>query len=156
MSHSTYTTHSEQETKNLAAKFSRTFHGGEVIFLEGDLGSGKTTFVRGVAEALGYFDPVRSPSFTIVNRYRIEHPTIKQILHVDLYRLKDASELTALALEDELAHPDTVAFVEWPSLLADFFPVPSVVIACTAFSTGEHRFDITLPPPPRARVHQRS
>lgn len=115
MSHTTYSTHSEQETKTLAAEFAKTLRGSEVIFLEGDLGSGKTTFVRGVAEALGYTDPVRSPSFTIVNRYRVEHATIKQILHVDLYRLKDASELTALALEEELARPDTVAFVEWPN-----------------------------------------
>lgn len=115
MSHTTYSTHSEQETKTLAAEFARTLHGGEVIFLEGDLGSGKTTFVRGVAESFGFGEPVRSPSFTIVNRYHIDHSTIKQILHVDLYRLKDASELTALALEEELVRPDTVAFIEWPN-----------------------------------------
>lgn len=149
MSHTTFTTHSDQETKIFAAEFARTLHGGEVIFLQGDLGSGKTTFVRGVAEALGYFDPVRSPSFTIVNRYPVEHSTIKQILHVDLYRLKDASELTALALEEECTRNDTIVFIEWPSLFLIVFRAPSVVITCTALPTGEHRFEIILPLPPR-------
>ena len=111
--HMTITTHSESETKKLAAEFARRLHGGEIIFLEGDLGSGKTTFVRGVAEAFGYTDLVRSPTFTIVNRYFIDHLILKKILHVDLYRLKDTSELTALALEEELKRPDTVAFIEW-------------------------------------------
>ncbi len=137
-----HTTHSDEETKALAAEFARTLHGGEVVFLEGDLGSGKTTFVRGVAEALGFSDPVRSPSFTIVNRYVIQHPTIKQMLHVDLYRLKDVSELSALALEEELERPGTVAFIEWPSLFRDVFPTPSVVLTLTALPAGEHKIEI--------------
>lgn len=128
MSNTTYTTHSEQETKTLAAEFARTLRGGEVIFLEGDLGSGKTTFVRGVAEAFGYTDPVRSPTFTIVNRYSVVYESIRQILHVDLYRLKDDSELTALALQEELGRPDTVAFIEWPDMVHSIPWDPSQVI----------------------------
>lgn len=152
MSHTTYTTHSDHETKTLAAEFARTLHGGEVIFLEGDLGSGKTTFVRGVAEAFGFTEPVRSPTFTIVNRYSIEHPVIKQILHVDLYRLKDASDLTVLALEEELTRPDTVAFIEWPERAEGLLGIPTSTISFCADAQGSHT--ITLPLPPRSEFHR--
>jgi tRNA threonylcarbamoyladenosine biosynthesis protein TsaE len=106
-------THNEEETKKVASAFAQTLKGGDVIYLHGDLGAGKTTFVRGVAEHFGFSEPVRSPSFTIVNRYPVEHETIKTILHVDLYRIEDPSELAPLALEDELGRPDVIGFIEW-------------------------------------------
>ncbi|TAL50254.1 tRNA (adenosine(37)-N6)-threonylcarbamoyltransferase complex ATPase subunit type 1 TsaE [Patescibacteria group bacterium] len=109
-----YESHNEEETKKIAADFVRDLQGGEVVFLSGELGSGKTTFVRGIAEALGFHEPVRSPSFTIVNRYPVENVNIKQILHVDFYRIDDASEIPPLALEEEIGQPDTVTCIEWP------------------------------------------
>ena len=109
-----YQTHNEEETKKVAADFASTLKGGSVVFLKGDLGMGKTTFVRGVAEYFGFLDPVRSPTFTIVNRYPIQHKHIKQILHVDFYRIDDPSEIPKLALEDEMGKTDTVTFIEWP------------------------------------------
>lgn len=112
-----YESHSEEETKKIAADFARNLIGGEVVFLQGELGSGKTTFVRGVAEAFGFHEPVRSPSFTIVNRYPVSHDTVKQILHVDFYRIDDPSEIPPLALEEEVGHSDTVTFIEWPEIL---------------------------------------
>ncbi|MFA4845620.1 MAG: tRNA (adenosine(37)-N6)-threonylcarbamoyltransferase complex ATPase subunit type 1 TsaE [Patescibacteria group bacterium] len=142
MSNTTYTTHSDQQTKKLAGEFARTLHGGEVIFLEGDLGSGKTTFVRGVAEAFGFQDPVRSPTFTIVNRYPVVKDSIRQILHVDLYRLKDASELTALALQEDLERPDTVAFIEWPYVVPEIPWTPDVVVQLKSLPIGTHEIVI--------------
>ena len=149
----TITTNSEQETKNLAAEFAQTLHGGEIIFLEGDLGSGKTTFVRGVAEALGFVEPVRSPTFTIVNRYPIVKSAIRQILHVDLYRLKDPSELTALALEEELSRPDTVVFIEWPERAEGLLGTSTRTLM---FSVDSEAHTITLPLPPRSESHRPS
>ncbi|MBI4592426.1 tRNA (adenosine(37)-N6)-threonylcarbamoyltransferase complex ATPase subunit type 1 TsaE [Candidatus Uhrbacteria bacterium] len=110
----THTTRTEEETKKIAAEFTSLLNGGEVVFLQGELGSGKTTFVRGVAEAFGFHEPVRSPSFTIVNRYPVDHAKIKQILHVDFYRIEDPSEILPLALEEEVGRADTVTFIEWP------------------------------------------
>jgi len=109
-----YQTHSEEETKEVARHFALALQGGEVVFLRGDLGTGKTTFVRGVAEAFGYHNPVRSPTFTITNRYAVECGTVKHILHVDLYRIEDAEAMLPLALEEEAGRADTIVFVEWP------------------------------------------
>lgn len=145
-----YTTHNEQETKKVAEAFAQTLHGGEIIFLNGELGSGKTTFVRGVAEALGFTDHVRSPTFTLVHRYPIKHPSIKQILHVDFYRIDDPSEIPPLALEEELGSPDTVAFIEWPERVVNVFSPTHRI----EFTVGEsqHEIHIILQPhavPPR-------
>lgn len=111
-----YKSRSTEETKHIAAEFAKTLKGGEVIFLRGELGSGKTTFVQGVAKALGYDGPVRSPTFTLVNVYPASHEQINRIIHVDLYRLKDPSELEPLALEEYL-DPSAVILVEWPRWL---------------------------------------
>ncbi len=113
---STFLSQSPEQTKNIAAEFSRTLKGGEVILLRGELGSGKTTFVQGLAKALGYDGPVRSPTFTLVNVYPAAHQRIKCIVHADFYRLKDPSELEPLALEEYL-DPSTIFLVEWPRWL---------------------------------------
>ncbi|NQV89515.1 MAG: tRNA (adenosine(37)-N6)-threonylcarbamoyltransferase complex ATPase subunit type 1 TsaE [Parcubacteria group bacterium] len=109
-----HSTKNEQETQVIAEEFTKTLKGGEVVYLHGDLGAGKTTFVRAVARALGFTEPVRSPTFTIVNRYEVTHSIIRQIIHVDLYRIEDPSELIPLALEEELGRPGVVTFIEWP------------------------------------------
>lgn len=149
MSHTTY---SEIETKQLAADFAKNLRGGEVIFLTGDLGSGKTTFVRGVAESFGFRDPVRSPSFTIVNRYHISHGDIKQILHIDFYRIDDPSEIVPLALEEEFGRTDTVSFIEWPEKANGLVPEP--VYEILFFTDGEaHHINLSQP---RERLLPRS
>lgn len=145
----THTTYTETETKQLAADFAKNLRGGDVIFLSGDLGSGKTTFVRGVAEVFGFHDPVRSPSFTIVNRYPVSRGTIKQILHVDFYRIDDPSEIVPLALEEELGRPDAVTFIEWPEKIRELPLEPSYQIFCSLVD-GAHYIDITAPLPPHA------
>ena len=108
-------TNSEEETKKLAAKFAKSLNGGELIALEGDLGAGKTAFDQGVAEALGVKSKVKSPTFTLMNEYRVDHPKIKKIIHLDFYRFQNPVQLEALALGD-YNKEDTVVFVEWPDI----------------------------------------
>jgi tRNA threonylcarbamoyladenosine biosynthesis protein TsaE len=106
-------------TEALGAELARTLAPGDVVLVEGELGSGKTTFVRGACRELGVADPVTSPTFTIGQRYAGRVP----VSHLDLYRLAGAAagggaiagEDPAL-LEDYLG-PDTIAFVEWPDAL---------------------------------------
>jgi len=105
-------TRSEQETIDAGTRLGRQLRGGEIVLLHGDLGAGKTAFVRGLAAGLG-LDPgqVTSPTFTIVQEYR--GPVTLQ--HVDLYRLAPA-EVLDLGLDD-LADASTVLAVEWAERL---------------------------------------
>lgn len=101
----------------MAQKVAGDLKGGEVLALEGELGSGKTEFVRGLAQALGSSDSVRSPSFTLLNHYRLEHDTIKHLVHVDLYRLQgaDSNILEEIGLDEWLDRDDTLVVIEWPT-----------------------------------------
>lgn len=107
---------SAEETEAVAAELARTLRPGDVVTVSGDLGSGKTTFVRGACRALGISSPVTSPTYTIGHRY----PGDPDVAHLDLYRL------AALASEDwgdlEPYFDGTIAFVEWPEAAAGWLP----------------------------------
>lgn len=98
------------ETESLGAELAAGLRDGDVVLVRGELGSGKTTLVRGAARALGVSDPVTSPSFSIGHRYR----GLKGIVsHLDLYRLAALDEEDPALLADYLG-PGRIAFVEWP------------------------------------------
>src|SRR5437764_5026590 len=103
--------------RELGASVASLLSGGDVLVLTGDLGAGKTTFVKGAARALGVTDPVVSPTFTIVRRYRGTHP----VFHVDVYRLDRMQEVIDLGIE-ELFDPDGVTFVEWGDVIEGLLP----------------------------------
>jgi tRNA threonylcarbamoyladenosine biosynthesis protein TsaE len=98
------------ETESLGAELAAGLTGGDVVLVRGELGSGKTTLVRGAARALGVTDPVTSPSFSIGHRYRAHDVTVS---HLDLYRLAGLEHEDPELLSDYLG-PDRIAFVEWP------------------------------------------
>lgn len=98
------------QTEALGAEIAAALAGGDVVLVRGDLGSGKTTFVRGAARALGVRDPVTSPTFSIGHRYRARGLTVS---HLDLYRLGSLAHEDP-ALLDDYVGPGAVAFVEWP------------------------------------------
>lgn len=104
---------SEEETISCGRRLAGRLRGGELVSLAGDLGTGKTVFVRGLAAGLG-IDPreVTSPSFSLVQRYEGR----LTLIHVDLYRLGSADELREESI-DELRRPDSVVAVEWAERL---------------------------------------
>lgn len=138
----TFTSTSPDQTKKFAADFAKTLKGGEIIFLEGELGSGKTTFVQGAAKELGYDGPVRSPTFTIANIYPTSNKNIKKIIHIDLYRIKNESELRALALEENVCS-ESVVLIEWPKIV-DLLLKPSITIRFDKSPKGEHAIHINV------------
>ncbi len=105
----TFESSSVEETEAVARRLARTLRIGDVVTVSGELGSGKTTFVRGACRALGVTGAITSPSFTIARRYDGDVP----VSHLDLYRLTDLEGEVAALLADELG-PDRIAFVEWP------------------------------------------
>lgn len=104
-------TASAAETEALAADLAAALCPGDVVLVAGDLGAGKTTFVRGAARALGVSGPVTSPTFTLAQRYAGAVP----VAHLDLYRLEGLDDEDRASVEAELA-PDAIAFVEWPAV----------------------------------------
>lgn len=111
---SRHTTHSEDETAGLGHALASTLSAGDVVLLYGDLGAGKTAFVRGLAEGLGApSTDVSSPTFTLIQEYRGGR---LPLFHVDLYRLNDPREIEDLGL-DEIAEAGVLA-IEWAEKLS--------------------------------------
>jgi tRNA threonylcarbamoyladenosine biosynthesis protein TsaE len=115
-------TGSPAETEALAARLARGLRPGDVVEVRGELGAGKTTFVRGAARALGVEQPVSSPTFTIGHRYEAPVP----VAHLDLYRIAglDPEEWGDL----EPYFDGTVAFIEWPEHGGDWLPEARAVV----------------------------
>jgi tRNA threonylcarbamoyladenosine biosynthesis protein TsaE len=110
-------TTSARETEHLAARLAVRLAPGDVVLVSGELGSGKTTFVRGACRALGVTEPVTSPTFTIGHRYGATETTVS---HLDLYRFRGLSEAEWGDLEPYF--DDAIAFVEWPDAGAGVLP----------------------------------
>jgi tRNA threonylcarbamoyladenosine biosynthesis protein TsaE len=121
----TYTTHSAAETRALAAEIGATLRRGDVVVLNGELGAGKTTFVKGLAEGLGVVDAVTSPTFTIVQHYEGRVP----VTHVDVYRLDRLQELHDLGFEEML--DDGVTIIEWGDAVAPLLPQKRLEVRLT-------------------------
>jgi tRNA threonylcarbamoyladenosine biosynthesis protein TsaE len=107
------TTVSAAETEALGARIAGELRPGDVVLVSGELGSGKTTLIRGACRALGVTEPVVSPTFTIGRRYAGRLP----VSHLDLYRLEDLSVEEPGLLDDYLSE-EAITFVEWPELAA--------------------------------------
>jgi tRNA threonylcarbamoyladenosine biosynthesis protein TsaE len=103
------------ETESLGAELAGVLRDGDVVLVRGELGSGKTTLVRGAARALGVGDPVTSPTFSIGHRYRTANVTVT---HLDLYRVAGLEHEDPGLLADYLG-PGRIAFVEWPQDSSD-------------------------------------
>jgi len=107
-------TDSASATERAAGELARRLQPGDAVLVRGELGSGKTTFVRGACRALGITDPVTSPTFTIGQVYGGED-CAPEVAHLDLYRLESLAGEDPALLDDYLT-PDRIAFVEWPGI----------------------------------------
>ena len=114
----------EADTERLGAALAPQLRAGLVLFLHGELGAGKTTFVRGILRGLGYTGAVKSPTYTLVEPYQMGDLTI---YHFDLYRLNDPEELEFLGVRDYL-EGSGVCLVEWAERGAGVLPAPDVDI----------------------------
>ncbi len=113
-------TRSEAETRAFAASCLIRYGGARVFALRGEMGSGKTVFVRGIAEAIGVGGAVTSPTFTLIQEYP-EHGG-RRLVHADLYRLEKPAELLFLGWDDYLEDPGVLLLVEWADRAESLMP----------------------------------
>ena len=121
----------EEATLALGAKLTREIRSG-IVYLQGELGAGKTTLVRGFLRALGHEGSVKSPTYTLVEPYEIDGLALA---HLDLYRVNDPVELEYIGLEDVLRDV-SLTFIEWPERGVDYLPSADVVIELTFEGSG--------------------
>jgi len=119
MTSTEFVSDSPASTEAFAAQWAQTLAPDTAILLRGDLGAGKTTFVRGLARGLGVTEPVRSPTFTLTHEYTIQQPPNLRglpLFHIDLYRIETPAQLHTLGL-DEVFERGGVAAIEWAERL---------------------------------------
>ena len=132
-----YHTNSPEETEAIGQLIASRLQPGTIIAFEGDLGAGKTAFTRGLARGLGIFDPVTSPTYTIVNEYLSGR---LPLFHFDMYRLHSADDLFDIGWDDYLERGGVCA-VEWSENVAEAMEDP---ITVTIEKTGEESRKITI------------
>jgi tRNA threonylcarbamoyladenosine biosynthesis protein TsaE len=134
-------TSSPEETEAIGAALAEELAPGDVVNVSGDLGSGKTTLVRGACRALGVQTPVTSPTYTIGNRYQGRVP----VSHLDLYRFQGFSAAEWGDLEPYF--DGAVAFVEWPEVAADDLPSPRFELTLHHAAEGRRRVSLAAAEP---------
>lgn len=137
MTEQTYPLLDEAATRALASSIGTQLKAGDLVFLSGPLGAGKTTFAQQLAHSLGVNEPVSSPTFVLINEYAGRVP----LLHCDAYRLEglEAEELADAGLEDLLSRTDAVRLIEWPEMVTHFLPRPTWKIEIEFQNEGKTR-----------------
>ena len=135
-----------QMTEEFAERFFTTLipsgTGATVVGLSGDLGSGKTTFVKYLANALGISEDVVSPTFILAKYYNLSGKSWKKMIHIDGYRLDDPNEIEVLKWKDMITDPKNLICFEWPERIGGLFPTDAMMLRFTF--VDEHTRHITL------------
>lgn len=142
------TLRSLEDTKNLGQEIAneilkRKDKSAFIVFLDGDLGTGKTTLVKEIIFALGIKEKVKSPTFTIIEPYELND---KNIYHIDLYRINDPSELEIIGLREYLNESEAIIFIEWPEKSFGFLKKFDLKISLKHSSEKERKCKIELNP----------
>ena len=121
----TLTIHKLSDISNVASEFMNKYEQKRIVAFYGEMGVGKTTFIKALCKQLNVTDTMNSPSFAIVNEYHTSDH--KLIYHIDLYRLTDPKELAEIGFEEYL-HSGSVCFIEWPEIAENLLPNDSLKV----------------------------
>jgi len=144
MRNKTYISKSDKDTKLLGKKIAEGIKEGTVVALTGNLGSGKTTFVQGMAKGLGIKQRIISPTFIIMRKYEIKKGQLRSFYHVDLYRLEGniKSELLNLGIADIMKSGSFLVVIEWAEKAKDFLPEKTIWIDFETIKDNERKIRI--------------
>jgi len=138
-------TKNTEETKALAEHFIGSLEQGEnaiIVALDGDLGSGKTTFSQFIGEALGVRDAIQSPTFLIEKIYELYDKPWKHLVHIDAYRLEQDEELLHLGWKEITNRKDNLILVEWAEKVKNILPENTIYISFKHISESEREIEI--------------
>lgn len=144
-----YHSHSEDETHSFGKQFAEILTKGDIVALYGDLGAGKTEFVKGVCDYFQVEDIVSSPTFTIMNQYFGTDADGEEITiyHVDLYRINSTKELEEIGFDDCMFSPDAIKFVEWSEKAGNMLPMVHWTVDITFAPDNDNERMITISHP---------
>ena len=132
---------SASQTRRFGYRLGLLLQPGDVVCLEGDLGTGKTCFAQGIGQALGVREAITSPTFTLINEYRAAHQRMP-LFHIDVYRLTDAAGIVEIGLW-ELLEDDGVCVIEWADQIRDYLPQDTLWVSLRHY-VGDSRRGIIL------------
>ena len=132
-----YISENEDATIQLGIMFSKQLNQGDVIGFNGDLGTGKTTFIKGVLLGLNYKEIVTSPTFTLINEY----DAIYKILHIDFYREKNIQRWKNIGFE-EIINNDNIVLIEWSNLIPELLPKKINILNFTHIEKNKRKISI--------------
>lgn len=137
-------TNNYEETEKAGEIMGKKLPYGIVVALSGNLGSGKTTFIKGLAKGLGIKRTVASPTFLMIKKYEIKGPkrNIKRLYHIDCYRIKTASKLQSLGIEEILGDKEAVIAVEWPERIKKILPKNIIKMKFKWLGENRRKIDI--------------
>ena len=125
-------TGNEPELEAVGSELAKSLNFGDIIFLEGELGAGKTTVSRGILRGFGYWGIVASPTYTLLELYEL---TVHRVAHFDLYRITAAKDLEGIGFRDYL-DGQTICLIEWPEKGTGFLPTPTLRIILEYVGVG--------------------
>jgi len=142
-----FITKNAKETQTLAAKIikdliGKKYAGALVLGLTGELGAGKTTFIQGLAEALGVKEKVLSPTFVIMKSFKFQVSSFRTLYHIDCYRIEKPEEMAELGFEEILKNPKNIVVIEWAEKIKKILPKDTVWINFEHLGEDKRRITI--------------
>lgn len=139
MSENSFISKSREETLRLGEDFAKSLQGGSVVCFFGELGSGKTTFIQGLAKGLGIKRRIISPTFIIIRHYQINFNQATNFYHIDLYRTQTKDDLLGLGVDEIIENNENIVAIEWAEKMNNLLPQKRVEIHCEYINDSERK-----------------
>lgn len=139
-------THTAQETIEAGVYFAKKLRGGEILALNGDLGSGKTTFIKGLAQGLGIKENITSPTFVLLKEYQTLKSNLRGgiLVHVDAYRIERSEDIESVGIEDYFNHRDVILAVEWAEKIKKILPKDRINISFETLDENRRKISFKI------------